>query len=289
MIEASFNGKHGKLNFVTVPCPEPSAPPLLMLHGVTRRWQTFQPLFASLAVRRKIVALDFPGHGKSSESESGYLVTDYAEDAIEFASRNFDAPFMLYGHSLGAMVAAQVAAELGDQVVGVVLEDPPLHTMGDRLAQLALMDLFRAMHRVAQAKNASISEQVATLADAQLVDPQTGAATRLGDVRDQVALRFMASCLRPLDPRVLEPIVASQWLEGYNTAAIFEGIERPVLLLQGDPDCGGMLIDEDAGRLEKWAADLTRVRLSGCSHLVHWDRTAMLLNYVHTFLETVDR
>ena len=51
-------------------------------------------------------------------------MSDYAADALAFVEA-LPSPATLYGHSLGALVAASVAAALPGRVAGVVLEDPP--------------------------------------------------------------------------------------------------------------------------------------------------------------------
>ena len=66
------------------------APALVMLHGVTRRWQTFLPLWSSLAQRWQLSAIDFRGHGLSDNLNGRYLVCDYAEDVMAYLDSQFD-------------------------------------------------------------------------------------------------------------------------------------------------------------------------------------------------------
>lgn len=263
------------------------APPLLMLHGVTRRWQTFLPLWSSLAMRWQLSAIDFRGHGRSGNVDGGdYRVCDYIEDACEYIDTQIDRSVVLYGHSLGAMVAAAVATKLGDRIAAVILEDPPLHTMGDRIEQTPLLGFFTIMRELA-GDSRSVAKIAHELADAMILNPDSGLRTRLGDSRDAASLRFTASCLKRLDPATLDPIVNGQWLDGFDVESVFQGVYCPCLLIQADPDAGGMLTDDDADLLESWLADPVRVNFRGCGHLVHWSQTAELLNCAHGFLESV--
>lgn len=262
------------------------APPLLMLHGVTRRWQTFLPLWSSLATRWALAALDFRGHGQSDKVAGGYHVCDYVEDVIAVLDAQYARPVVLYGHSLGAMVAAATAAQVDDRVSALVLEDPPFHTMGERINQSSLLSFFQALQEFAGDPR-SESCLAALLADTHLHDPRTGAKTRLGDTRDAVALRFTASCLKKLDPAVLSTIVAGEWLSGYDGESVFRKITCPVLVLQADPQAGGMLTDEDASEVDGWLADSVRARFDGSGHLIHWTQTSKLLNCIHGFLESL--
>jgi pimeloyl-ACP methyl ester carboxylesterase len=272
----------GQLNFAQT---STSHAPLLMLHGVTRRWQTFMPLMPSLAIRWRLLACDFRGHGKSSRVGSGYRVTDYKADAVELL-RQADEPAVVYGHSLGAMVAAEVAAAHPDLVCAVVLEDPPFATMGRRITETPLHSFFTGLLPFASSKD-NVARVARQLAELQIVDPATDVCTRLGDLRDAVTLRFMARSLKQLDPKTLDPIVSGQWLDGYNPADISRGLKCPVLLLQADPSAGGMLTDPDAETFCAAAGDVTHIKYAGTGHVIHWTRTQALLNHVHGFLDTL--
>lgn len=262
------------------------APALVMLHGVTRRWQTFLPLWSSLAQRWQLSAIDFRGHGLSDNLNGRYLVCDYAEDVIAYLDSQFDRPVVLYGHSLGAMVAADAARTLGDRIAAVILEDPPLHTMGDRIGKTSFLSIFQTMQTLAGDSRgaAAIARE---LGNAMIYDSVQATRTRLGDTRDAASLRFTAACLKRLDPAVLEPIVHGRWLEGFAVESVFSRVQCPCLLIQADPAAGGMLTDEDANSMEGWLADPVRVKFHGCGHLVHWSKTAELLNCIHGFLESV--
>jgi pimeloyl-ACP methyl ester carboxylesterase len=261
-----------------------------MLHGVTRRWQTFRPLLSSLASGWHVHALDFRGHGQSdgagADSAGGaYRVVDFVGEAVALVE-SLQQRAIVYGHSLGAMVAAAVAAAAPDHVRAVVLEDPPMQTMGERITETPLHGFFTALQQHA-GSDRDVSAIAADLAEVVLCVPQSGAEVRLGDVRDATTLRFMASCLRQLDPDVLGPIVESRWMDGYQTDTVLSRLRCPTLLLQADVMAGGMLTDEDAEQIESLAADVTRVKLPGVGHVVHWAETPRLLSLVLGFLESI--
>ena len=260
-------------------------PPLLMLHGVTRRWQTFLPLWSSLAERWEIHALDFRGHGESEQTAGGYYVCDYIEDVVAYIDSELQQPVVVYGHSLGAMVAAGTASKLRDCIAAVVMEDPPMQAMGQRIGDTSLLSFFTALSEFAGDQR-SVFVIAEDLAEIRVHDPQRNTSNRLGDLRDPVSLRFTASCLKQLDPATLVPIVARDWLRGYSVDSVARNLKCPSLLLQADVSAGGMLSDEDAGLLEDLAVDLVRVKIPDCGHLIHWTHTTQLLNFVHGFLES---
>src|SRR5262245_19727695 len=79
-------------------------PSIVMFHGVLRAWNCFLPLGAHLFPTYDVTSLDQRGHGTSDRADR-YLVADYADDAVEWVERAIARPVVLYGHSLGAMVA----------------------------------------------------------------------------------------------------------------------------------------------------------------------------------------
>ncbi len=61
-----------------------TGPPLVLLHGLGRRWQVFLSLIPSLAPRWHIYAPDLRGHGRSMHVTRGYRVSQYADDIVEW-------------------------------------------------------------------------------------------------------------------------------------------------------------------------------------------------------------
>lgn len=259
--------------------------PLLMLHGVTRRWQTFLPVMQLLSLRWNVHAMDFRGHGRSGRVPGPYRVVDYVPDVVGFVRKRFDQPVVLYGHSLGAMVAAAAAAELRDSVSAVIMEDPPMQTMGSGIRDHMLHSFFDGLSRFAASDDA-VPAVAAKLASLPLFNPKTGQTVRLGDTRDAASLRFTAASVKMMDEGVFSSIVAGQWLAGFDTEHIFSRLNCPALLLQADVQSGGMLTDSDAAFIGHCADDVTHVRLSGVGHIIHWERTQQLVNLLHGFLES---
>lgn len=264
-----------------------TGPPLLLLHGVTRRWQSFLPLLPQLILRHQIWALDHRGHGGSDPADR-YLVADYCDDVFAVIRQEIPGPFRIYGHSLGAMVAAAAAAEFAGRVQGVILEDPPWQTMGDRIASTPLLSMFQAYQAVAEFP-AGDDERLQRLVDWEIHNPQDNSRRRLGDLRDRMSLRFTVNCLKRLDPRVLAPIVERRWLEGLDIEGIVSQIRSPALLLQADLRTGGMLTDEDAEWMCRLNPRIHRHQFLSAPHLIHWFETQQVLNLAVNFFESLDR
>lgn len=251
---------------------------VVLFHGLTRCGRDLEPLVRALVQASadgtgrgseppgRHAVVDQRGHGGSDRAQR-YLVTDYAADAARFLADR--GPATVVGHSLGAMVAAQVAAEHPGLVRGAVLVDPPFHAMGGRIAGSAWEPLFAGL-RAAARTGGGVPELAAEIAEIRL--PVGAARVRLGDIRAATALRWHAECLARLDPEVLTPVLEGRWLDGHDPAAIAAAIRCPLVLVQADPACGGALSDADAAAFAAAAPRCRVERVAGAGHALHHER-----------------
>ena len=100
------------------------------------------------------------------------------------------------------------------------------------------------------------------------------------------AASWSAACLRSIDPAVFDPIVAGEWLLGYDFAASLHAA-CPILLLQADTKAGGMLTEADARRIELESAECIRIPFPGQGHLLHSTATNAMLRAAVPFLDSV--
>lgn len=264
----------------------PNGPPMLLLHGVTRRWQDFRSLFPELADHFQLHGIDLRGHGKSGRTTGNYRVIEYVPDVVRYLQL-LEEPAIVVGHSLGGMVAAAVAAAAPDRVAALVLEDPTFEMTGRRIYETTYPDLFRAFRRHAGSTR-SIRDIAADLAGAMIYAPDAPVYVRLGQLRDPVSLRFSAACLKRLDPDVLTTPLEGRWLEGYNVESTLARINCPTLFLQADWDAGGSLPDDYAETLAAMIPDAARVKLTGIGHNIHGTQPNAMLRLMTPFLDSLD-
>jgi len=259
-------------------------PPILFLHGVARIGRDFVPLFPVVTNSWQVHALDHRGHGVSGRVPDAYRVTDYARDAAAVV-RTFHVPVVLFGHSLGAVTAAAVAAAEPDRVRAVVLEDPPSAAFLAKLNKTMYYPQFVAVQKLA-GQDRPVADIARDLANIPIPQPN-GTTARLGDYRDASMLRFSAKCLPELDPEVFNPLLDGTWFDGYDEDAIWKAIKCPVLLLRGEEARGGMLPIADADRMAATMADCTRVDVPGVGHLIHWLAAEECARLLLGFLESL--
>ncbi len=97
---------------------EETSPPLLALHGWLDNAASFALLAPLLARRFRVIALDLPGHGHSEHLAPGtsYHYLDYVRVVLDAADALQLDRYTLLGHSMGAGIAALVAAAVPQRI-----------------------------------------------------------------------------------------------------------------------------------------------------------------------------
>jgi pimeloyl-ACP methyl ester carboxylesterase len=123
-------------------------PALLLIHGQMGIWQDYALVLEELSKTWHVYAVDVYGHGKSSHDESLYYLDVNGKDIIWFIDHVIQAPTVVSGHSNGAITAAYIAAYGGKNVIGAVLEDPPIFsTAGEGWEEsFAYKDTYKPLH-----------------------------------------------------------------------------------------------------------------------------------------------
>ena len=259
---------------------------MLMLHGVCRAGRTFSSFAAMLSDELRISAIDFRGHSQSGRAGTRYHVTDYVNDAVA-ALKAIGRPTIVYGHSLGSLVAAAVAAQMPDAVSAIILEDPPSAAYWQNIETTNYHPTFVAMRQWAGRMDLSSGDIASKLRDVPMKPTADGRTVKLGDVRDAVSLRFTASCVRQLAPNVMQTILEDEWLAHYESDSILSAIRCPVLLLRGNTALGGMLPSDDADRMVSRLYDCTRIDFPAAGHLLHWQMRTEVSLQTAAFIESL--
>jgi len=117
------NGAH--FNIYQTPEPLGAAKPVLVLqHGLTDNGLCWGPVAAALAADYDILMPDARGHGRSARVAPGEDI-DQAADLAGLLGALGVPPAVVAGHSMGAQIAASLAARFPELATAIILEDPP--------------------------------------------------------------------------------------------------------------------------------------------------------------------
>ncbi len=287
--EKTFKASKASINYAEGP---KSGPPLILLHGLSGRWQSFLPIIQPLTLRWHVFALDLRGHGKSSHPGL-YKFRDYADDIIEFARELTSEPAVLIGQSLGALIAFVVTSEIPESIRAVVdldAEPNPSKEWAGKQSE-AMRDLMIWRKELAQ-NNRTVEDYIPALADA--TRPGQDPPVRIGDTVDDIGLLIGAFYATKLDPEVYTPFIdiSKDWeefFEDYDAQEILPKIRCPVLLIRGDPKFDSTPSDEEIKRAKSLMPQMITATIEDKGHDLGrstWD-VAPLLRALMTFLESV--
>jgi pimeloyl-ACP methyl ester carboxylesterase len=263
-----------------------SGPPLLLLHGGSTRWQTYQGLLEPLSRRWHVLAPDLRGHGASSWTPGRYRLWDYAADIVSMLERTVGEPAVIVGHSLGGEVAIIVAAERPDLTGAVIAIDAPLsadetrRTVAPDRERLAWMRSLHGRPRDGVA---------AALRDMPIRDRATGHMVRAVELFGDAA-RFdeQADTLLQNDPAMLDAVIEFEAMhEGYAAERLLPRIECPVLLLLADAELGSAVSVEHAHSSVALLRDGRVIRVPGTTHGLVWEAPEAVLGAMDGFFDSL--
>jgi 4,5:9,10-diseco-3-hydroxy-5,9,17-trioxoandrosta-1(10),2-diene-4-oate hydrolase len=102
---------------------EGDGPPLLCLHAVGHGARDFEPLRERLRGRCRVLALDWPGHGRSGDDAEPAGAARYAALLEGFVDALGLRDWVLLGNSIGGAAALRLAARRPAETRGLVLVD----------------------------------------------------------------------------------------------------------------------------------------------------------------------
>ena len=98
-----------------------SGSPMLLLHATLHDHTDFAPVHDQLVHCRRVLALDWPGHGESPVPPAPLSAVQFGDLAIEFVDQLELNNLVVVGNSVGGYAACRLAIERPDRVAGVVL------------------------------------------------------------------------------------------------------------------------------------------------------------------------
>lgn len=254
--------------------------PLVLLHGITDNAFTWLPLLDRIDSRCRVIALDFRGHGESDKPEDIYDTEAYAADVRHFIDEVFGQPALVLGHSLGGVVAVQVAATAPEKVRGLFLEDPPLYFVNDLNA--VYRGLFEAMVLMARTlQDGTRSREAWFEVMAAAPDPYSGRPGIETMGAEKISLRL--DSISRMKPKALEDGLAGS-LE-WDTDAVLARLSAPVTLIIGDPALGSVMTGNEVDRATSILQGSRAIAVDGAGHLIHDQQLDAWLAAVNGWVE----
>jgi 2-succinyl-6-hydroxy-2,4-cyclohexadiene-1-carboxylate synthase len=238
-------------------------PPIVLLHGFTGSTETWTPLRLRLESAYRVIAIDQPGHGRSSSpADPGrYRLDRFASDlSLVFDSMQIERA-VIVGYSMGGRAALRFTSDHPDLVAGMVLEStsPGVADLQQRLDRRASdatlansierdgIDAFVAHWEALPIWNSQRTMPDATrhlLRQQRLLNDTVGLANSLrgaGAAEDELMLDAAASIGAPslliaglLDPKYVELARQLEKCISHSRLEIIENAGHAVHLEQPD-------------------------------------------------------
>jgi pimeloyl-ACP methyl ester carboxylesterase len=98
-----------------------SGPPVLLLHAALHDRTDYASVHDGLGLGRRVIALDWPGHGASPALDDPLGAVEFGDLAVELADRLDLRNVVVVGNSVGGYAACRLALQRPDRIAGLVL------------------------------------------------------------------------------------------------------------------------------------------------------------------------
>lgn len=95
--------------------------PVVLVHGFLGSARMWAPVAAHLARSFDVIAIDLPGFGRDTTRTAPDRIEDFARLVIDTVDGLELDRFHMIGHSMGGMIAQQIALEFGSRIMRLVL------------------------------------------------------------------------------------------------------------------------------------------------------------------------
>ena len=204
-------------------------PPLLLLHGVGGSWSDWSANLPALAADYRVMAMDFPGFGESDKPEGRYSI-EWLTDVVEKFLQEQDIDQVnLVGHSMGGVVALNVASQPKSRVKKLVVADAV--GIGDKAEFLAYTMSKKIMgpETAWEFLENFLKNQFRAMAD-DLIEKQKPQTAR--DLFESLRIPITGQPLLPMTPEV--QMTASVF--DFDIRPKLDAILQPTLILWGAKD-----------------------------------------------------
>lgn len=239
------------------------AVPLVLVHGFLSGSDYWAPVRESLANGRQIVAVDLPGFGQRSHEPAVDSIAVFAGSVLAELDRLDIDQFVLLGHSMGGMIAQEMAHQSPRRVEALILFGTgPEGELPGRFEPIA-----ESRRKVAeQGKEPTVSFIVSNWYVRGMQDPRFAPSRELA----------RQAC----EEAVLGGLAA---MEGWRGVEYLAGHKMPTLVIWGDQDRAYPISQE----LALWQGiDNARLAvLPGAGHNAHHEKPELFCALLEDFLE----
>lgn len=233
-------------------------PPILFLHGLGGTWRDWSANLPAFAATHRVMALDFPGSGESDKPEVRYSIEWLTEVVERFLQERKIGGVTLVGHSMGGLVALNLAARPNSRVKKLIVTDAV--GIGDKAEFLgyAMSKKIMGADTKWESLEGFLKNEFRAMADSFIKDQQPKTAREFFESVPKNP--FTGNPLLPMTPNV--QMTAS--IIDFDIRPKLASIRQPTLILWGAKD--PVASPQDATFLQKEIRSSTLVLFPDSGH-----------------------
>jgi haloalkane dehalogenase len=250
---------------------ECTKPPILLIHGFGAAIDHWRDNIPALAENYTVYAIDLLGFGRSEKPSTNYSIYLWVDQVVEFWQKFINAPMVIIGNSIGALVATIAASHHPEIASGVVTISLPDIAAFNDMVPKALQPIERAVKAIV---SAILVKPLFYLVRQPCVIRFVLKNFVYGDRRrvDDQLVRIIAKPAR--DRQAAEAFMRlnrsiNQPNYSPSLTQALEKLQVPLLILWGT--CDRLIPPSEGKRLVKYASDATLIYLEGTGHCAHDD------------------
>ncbi len=239
---------------------DPNGKAVIFLHDYADSWFSWSAILAQISATIHAIAPDLRGHGESDKPESGYSISDFADDVIALMDSMNLEKASLIGHALGSFIAQDVAMKHPTRVEKLVLIGSATTVQNE-----GVNDLNEAVQRMDDVAPAFIEEfQRRTVA---------------GEVPEAFMQQIIAAS---------QQVPIHVWKQALSEMLTIENIERlsainvPTLIVYGENDSISPQSEQEL--LQSKLSQATFKAYPAVGHAPHWEVPADVISDLDAFL-----
>ena len=246
---------------------DPEGIPLILLHGVTDSWRSFEHVLPFLPKSLHAFAISQRGHGDSEKPAAGYRTREFSEDIAAFVQERNLGPVVVVGHSMGGTHALRFAIDYPEQTRALVL----VSTFASYRPNTAAADFYHS--EVANLSDPIPEALVREFQQSTVTQPMPADQFEMV-VRE--SMKVPAHVWRAAFSHFLD----NDFVDDIHT------IKCPTLILWGDQDAFATRYDQD--ELSNRIRDARLLTYEGIGHALHWEAAERFATDLTTFIATLD-
>ena len=269
MLEKKYNTGKVTLNYGEGP---PNGIPLLLVHGSGSVWQDWTPVIRYFSKLNHIFALDLRGFGGSQHISGAYEIPTFTNDIADFIKGVIPTSPIIVGHSLGALITADLARRYPKIPKAIILEDPPVSLLEnlDQWEGWSYFEMALDMIRKKTLKKDAVKRFV----------------EKAGYSPSEAERSFRN--LKQIDPEIFEQAITHNMMHLDETIpAVLKQIQCPCLFISSNYELGSLVKPEDLPIVKRSLKKGSMAHMADAGHGIHIESPAAYNQALMKFLSGI--